>query len=76
MENQKLTASQLLDGTAIATRLIAENPDLSENAIDRAINDAFIVSANAQQWEEQARMMLALQAAEAEAEPEPFFRRW
>ena len=63
MENHQ-RGDALIVATYICIKIIRENPDLDERLIDKAVNDAFIVSTTPEQWEEATRMLLALQATE------------
>ena len=45
---------------ASQTKIILEYPDLDENAIDAAIDATYLTSANNEEWERQARLMLGL----------------
>lgn len=59
MKNQ-LTADQLIAGTIIAAKIIAEWPDIAEGKIDAALNDAYVTSASAEEWEAQTRRLLGI----------------
>ena len=61
METRKLTADDLLTGAALAAKLIVENPDLAESAIDTALNDEYAKDASAEEWEMRTRKLLKLE---------------
>ena len=58
--NKHLSADALITGVDIATRILTEYPDLDEDLIDNAIDATWLTSANGEEWERQARLMLGI----------------
>ena len=56
----RLTADELITGTHIVAKIIAEWPDIAEGKIDAALDAAYITSASAAEWEERTRALLGI----------------
>ena len=64
-DTESFTADELITGTAIAAKIISENPGLDESAIDAALMAAYAKGASAEEWETQTRKLLGLEGEEA-----------
>ena len=60
MSKNHLTADELITGTHIAARIVLEHPDLDEGKIDAALNDAYVTSVSAEEWEARTRTLLGI----------------
>ncbi len=59
-QDKGFTADELIAGTAIAAKIISENPGLDESAIDAALFSAYVKGSSAEEWETRTRRLLGL----------------
>ena len=60
MSKSQLTTDELITGTHIAAKIITEWPDIAEDKIDAALNDAYVTSVSAEEWEARTRTLLGI----------------